>query len=61
MDDRHIPISTPAVSVAELQFPPHIPKGSALFFLKKFTITVRPLPSLMVSYDVSIFIVSFFT
>ncbi|XP_019853101.1 PREDICTED: uncharacterized protein KIAA1109-like isoform X3 [Amphimedon queenslandica] len=53
VDDAGFVGATPAVSVAELQFPPHIPKGSALFFLKKFKTIVRPLPSLMVSYDIA--------
>jgi hypothetical protein len=38
-------------NMTDIQFPPHIPKGSVLFYLKNFHLIIRPLSSLTVTYD----------
>ena len=40
------------VDVKDLQFPPHLPQGSALFSLERFHFVMNPLPSLSVTYEV---------
>ena len=49
-----VPAAAATVSVSDLQFPPHLPQGSALFYLNWFHLVVSPLPSLSVTYKVDL-------
>ena len=53
LDEKLFAASTPsAMNVSDLQFPPHLPRGSFLFHLAWFRLIVRPLSSLTVKYQV---------